>query len=1386
MNDSGDAQEYRDLLHFLTRPGPRVGLALARVDDPRLALRIRRRLAREVSATCRVDELVLDRNDDVADLVERMHAAFMGDALFVVGLERLLLDDLGERRTSPAVSNLNQRRDELPNRIQGRIVVWLPEYAFVAYSEVLRDFGEFVLTVAHFREIDHDAIEPIRLSALDGWRSEVEGEARKRLEQQIEALVRLHASVEGIAAADTAGELASAWIALGELDRASEWTERAASYYEVSERHAVAARELRKLGEARTFSADYDIALALLVRAAEIARRASAHDELVRDLAARADVLTMLGALDEARVLLSDEALPRATSLDQGRAAILDRLADIAVLDGRLDEALDLRRMHQTIVEQLGDERSLARARRKHAAILLERGDLHEALRVLRSEVLPVFERLADEREQAIAWRLVADIEFSRGELDEARRLYEQQATVFERIGDVRERAVTWTRIANVTVALGRVDEALVVLRERARPAFEKLGDVRGLELVDRQIGRMQASPANLSNPPTPLTFVAMTELPVVAPKSVWTRPMKLNLGEFFTAFAKLGVDVVTTQWAEASKSLVDLAGSFGLARTPSELAGLLIQRAAMRAITELIEPYRADFPAVIYPGPPDFLNAIAEEEFAIDERFLEHPRTLPIVGRLESLVEQWLGYVKLEGHVAKTIAARLPARFVYMLHRECIEHRAEYAPLFAELRSEFSDAWQRERSWEEYRHWFESELVGSVFGEDFSLPQIFQWPRAYYVEKPHAARADRVERAKEQRRVVQLRETIDEWLQAGSREDAIRVISGDPGAGKSSFARMYAAHRMTMSDRVLLVPLHMLDVTDDLRAAIESLCADVASCPDDPFGIEEPLLLILDGLDELANQGKVGSRLARDFARQVQRLVERRNQGSLRLQVILSGRPIAVQDVAESDFRTVGQVLHLVAFAEKTTPNSSWEWVDPEYLLAVDQRDAWWKRFGELTGTPHAGLPEALAGESLFETTRQPLLGYLLALVHRDAAAKGQMIERDVTRNEIYGKLIHAVYERDYAKPSRGHSALRGITSEEFDALLEEMALAAWQEDTRVVEVAAVERLCRASGLADVLDRYVETSQAGVAQLFTAFYFRRSGMRARGEETFEFTHKSFAEYLVARRFVAELANAADALAERDVSKGRRARGKDEPAVLLDWLIVFGRGAITLDLLPYLEIEVQLRAANEDVGRWQSALCRLINWTLREGMPCERVTPGLRFVEMLEWANEAERSLMAMLHCCSRVTGSLTAIDWPNRSACKDWLGRLAAKRRMAVLLGRVSMVKQDLHGVALQYANLRNADLRQADLQNADMWSADLENADLRKAYLQNADLWCANLENADLRDADLENAFMEGANLENAKLERANLENADLRGVTFDPEQFAKIQGVPARVSE
>jgi predicted PilT family ATPase len=42
---------------------------------------------------------------------------------------------------------------------------------------------------------------------------------------------------------------------------------------------------------------------------------------------------------------------------------------------------------------------------------------------------------------------------------------------------------------------------------------------------------------------------------------------------------------------------------------------------------------------------------------------------------------------------------------------------------------------------------------------------------------------------------VVDLEDCLRQWLQTANKNDAIRIISGGPGSGKSSFAKIFAAH---------------------------------------------------------------------------------------------------------------------------------------------------------------------------------------------------------------------------------------------------------------------------------------------------------------------------------------------------------------------------------------------------------------------------------------------------------------------------------------------------------------------------------------------------------------------------------------------------------------
>ena len=148
---------------------------------------------------------------------------------------------------------------------------------------------------------------------------------------------------------------------------------------------------------------------------------------------------------------------------------------------------------------------------------------------------------------------------------------------------------------------------------------------------------------------------------------------------------------------------------------------------------------------------------------------------------------------------------------------------------------------------------------------------------------------------------VVSLQNELEQWLQKASPQDSIRVISGGPGSGKSSFARIFAAklsHDPKL--KVLYVPLHLIDATRDLTEEIGRFVKDegvLLQNPLDPESPEPNLLIIFDGLDELASQGKAAAETARAFIREVNRTVEKRNLQS-ELRVLISGRELVVQDI--------------------------------------------------------------------------------------------------------------------------------------------------------------------------------------------------------------------------------------------------------------------------------------------------------------------------------------------------------------------------------------------------------------------------------------------------------------------------------------------------------
>jgi hypothetical protein len=550
------------------------------------------------------------------------------------------------------------------------------------------------------------------------------------------------------------------------------------------------------------------------------------------------------------------------------------------------------------------------------------------------------------------------------------------------------------------------------------------------------------------------------------------------------------------------------------------------------------------------------------------------------------------------------------------------------------------------------------------MFGESFGLRQVYVPLRAFYFEEPprdklskgRGTGIEHAERVEERRVAVRLEEEIDAWVATADKRDSYRVLSGGPGSGKSSFLRMYAARAAREERiRVLFIPLHQLNVAGSLVTAVGDyvrLAELLPGNPLDPDSGEERLLLLLDGLDELAMQGRIGAEAARDFVREVLKHVEVRNHERCRLLVLFSGREPVVQ-ASESEFRERRRVLHALPYSQRKA--EVWR-KDRAKILEEDQRPLWWKAYRQASGRGYATLPPKLERTDLDEVTAQPLLNYLVALSYD----RGQSsFSTELNLNDIYRDLMEAVHERGY---EQRRSMAPGLSLLGFQRVLEEIALAAWHGSGRTTSVAEIETHCEAAGLSGLLRRFEEGAKAGVTRVLTAFYFRQFGRTTGGDSTFEFTHQSFREYLTAIRLIDALELIQD---EMDRRQKRLGAGWDEAAALKYWAEVCGPTRMDRELWIFVDREVRRRG--EVAARaWQKMLCGLISSMLKNGMPMDLLSPRPSYHEETRQARNAEEALLAVLNACAQTSRELSHIDWPqaesangSKTAFGAWLKRL-------------------------------------------------------------------------------------------------------------------------------
>jgi uncharacterized protein YjbI with pentapeptide repeats len=585
----------------------------------------------------------------------------------------------------------------------------------------------------------------------------------------------------------------------------------------------------------------------------------------------------------------------------------------------------------------------------------------------------------------------------------------------------------------------------------------------------------------------------------------------------------------------------------------------------------------------------------------------------------------------------------------------------------------------------------------------------------------------------------------------------------------------MFATKLAAKECRVLLIPLHLVDPRDDIEKIVGGFAQDNVGLPDNPLDPKKGakrLLLLFDGLDELSESGKTGTDLARAFLESAEKYVHRKNHEGLRLQILVSGREVAVQQ-GSNLFRRPGQVLTVIPYHVPESAQKEQKMVDPKGLLTEDQRDGWWQAFGAATGQTFAEMPPKLRRRDLDDVTAQPLLGFLVA---KNYLTNTVDFSQRVNRNKIYESLLGGVYERAYADHVT-HPTTRAFERKDFDHALEEIAIATWHGNGRTATVSEIAGRMEQEGK---WKHFVNDCKGGrgdgIMQLLLAFYFRRAGRTAAHEHAFEFTHKSFSEYLVALRIVRLLKRMSVEIGRYEHDDG----GWCQSEALRHWALVCGPKTLDFHIHRFFVDEVALVESAQALA-WQQMLAKLIGEVLRNGMPMEKLSGGLTYMEQSRQARNAEEILLAALHACACVTQEKSRIDWPEKTSAGEWIGRLAGQTMGGTnRLAMWCLDFLDLHGCVLFGRDLHDAQLSWSDLSDADLSHAILDGAFLEGAILDRAFLFHASLkrtilEGAILEDAMLSHANFTGATLEGAILHRANLEGANFHSTILDSASLA-----------
>ncbi|WP_252241935.1 pentapeptide repeat-containing protein [Clostridium sp. ZBS18] len=908
------------------------------------------------------------------------------------------------------------------------------------------------------------------------------------------------------------------------------------------------------------------------------------------------------------------------------------------------------------------------------------------------------------------------------------------------------------------------------------------------------------------------------TGLSVKKPKSMWEKSVKVDFKSLFKSLSKSVVQGAFGNWADAITEAIDIIPCFSLENKPEDKAWKLIYSSAVYSIFDIVNENKELFRNQIIKL--DLLNKDIETamdscNFSIEGNFFKDPTSIPIFNDLKNIFRKWLKSFELADSQVESISNRLDSYFIFSLNNEWSKNLDDYRELYELLNNPFSENIRKQSEWSKYSAWLKKQIDEPLFLEAFSLRQVYVPLNAYYQadeEENDLMEINDKDIEKDRKIVVDLECELNQWIKNGSISDCLKIICGGPGSGKSSFAKVFAAKQAQNSVvKVLYIPLHHFTTDNDLIKSVGKFVkydGFISYNPLEELNNNSRLLLIFDGLDELEVRGKVGTEVAQAFIRDIKDELNNLNKRNLNVQVLITSRNVAIQ-VNQNELKKEKQIYNILEYyivpknkRRKKNINfisqkynmtfTKQDFEDPLHLLDEDKRSSWWIKYGKVKGRSYNGIPKEVNNKRIVEITSQPLLNYLVALSYEREKIDFKVEDN---LNKIYEDLLESIYAREWDEGI--HNSIKNIKYDKFIKVLEEISIATWHGNGRTTTVKDIETYFENSNLRNTIDVFQTGASCGVTRLLLAFYFRKSGSSYNGENTFEFTHKSFGEYLVAKRIIRGIRIIVDQIdaREKDIDEGLN--GWSYKEALKSWFEICGPTNIDEYTLAFVKNEIKLKSI-ETISKWQKRVENLLNYTFKVGIPFDALTKRLSYFEEIKQSRNSEETLFIILNCFSAITRQSYNLEYPTKMYFGEWIKKLQGQRVSGdnpLFFEHINFMNieecflhgQDLYGIKIQnttatgirstYTNLVKSRLSYVDFSNSHFWGSLFSDANINNVRFKVSILNYANFRKSKLINVDFNNASLVGANFESAKLTNVKFNNANLTDVNFNDAIFDNV---------